>query len=66
MATYTKIPKPTLGVYTNLNPQGKEQYDQQSIAYDDVNTFYDAVNMTQYTKISKASVQGYTYIPKPT
>lgn len=66
MATYTKIPKPTAGNYMNVNPVGKEQYDQSSITYDSANTFYDGINMTQYTKIPKASVQGYTYILKPT
>lgn len=63
---YTYIPKPTLGSYTNLNPQGKEQYDQASLTYDDANTFYDGTNMSQYTKVPKATAQGYTYIPKPT
>lgn len=66
MATYTKIPKPSAGIYTNLNPQGKEQYDQQSVAYDDSGTFYDGINMAQYTKVAKATAQGYTYVPKPT
>ncbi len=66
MANYTYVPKPTAGTYTNLNPQGKEQYDQASLTYDDANTFYDGVNQTQYTKIAKATAQGYTYIPKPT
>lgn len=63
--TYTYIAKPPVRPYTNLNPQGKEQYDQASIAYDDVNTFYDGVNPTQYTKIAKATAQAYTYVPKP-
>lgn len=64
--TYTFVPKPTARPYTNLNTQGKEQYDQGSLAYNDANTFYDGVNMSQYTKIAKATAQGYTYIPKPT
>lgn len=62
---YVYIPKPTAASYTNLNPQGKEQYDQASIAYDDANTFYDGVNMGQYTKVGKATAQGYTYVAKP-
>lgn len=66
MATYTYIPKPTAGTYTNLNAQGKEQYDQSNILYDDPNIFYDGVNQTQYTKVAKATAQSYTYVPKPT
>lgn len=63
---YTYIPKPTAKPYTNLNPQGKEQYDQANLIYDDANTFYDGINMGQYTKVAKATAQGYTYVPKPT
>lgn len=66
MATYTYIAKPTASTYTNINPQGKEQYDQVSLMYDDPNTFYDGTNMAQYTKVAKPTAQGYTYIPKPT
>lgn len=51
--TYTFVPKPTTRNYTNTNPQGKEQYDQVSILYDDPNIFYDGVNMSQYTKVAK-------------
>lgn len=66
MATYTKIPKATAQGYMNINPQGKEQYDQSSLTYDDASTYYDGVNMNQYTKIAKATAQGYTNIAKPT
>ena len=64
--TYTYIAKPSAGNYTNLNPQGKEQYDQSTILYDDPNIFYDGVNQAAYTNVPKATAQGYTYIPKPT
>jgi hypothetical protein len=64
--TYTKIPKPSAQTYTNLNAQGKEQYDQANVAYDDVNTFYDGVNQGQYTKIAKPATSAYTKVPKPT
>lgn len=66
MATYTFIPKPTASTYTRINAQGKEQYDQVQLMYDDASTFYDGVNTTQYTKIAKATAQSYTKIPKPT
>lgn len=64
--SYTYISKPSAGNYTNLNAQGKEQYDQIQLTYDDANTFYDGVNMGQYTNVPKATAQGYTYVPKPT
>ena len=51
--TYTKIPKPTTLAYTNINVQGKEQYDQAALTYDDANTFYDGVNTAAWTGIAK-------------
>lgn len=63
---YTNVPKPTTRNYTNPNPQGKEQYDQASITYDAAGTFYDGINMGQYTKIAKPSTSAYTKIAKPT
>lgn len=52
---YTFVPKPTGRSYTTVNPAGKEQYDQSSLTYDDINTFYDGVNMNQWTDIPKPS-----------
>lgn len=53
--TYTNINKPSQNSYIPFNPAGKEQYDQASIAYDDVSVFYDGVNESMYTNISKPS-----------
>lgn len=53
--SYTDISKPTSSLYTRLNPQGKEQYDQSSIEYDESGTYYDTVNTTAYTNVSKPS-----------
>lgn len=63
---WTLIAKPTGTTYTDTNPQGKEQYDQSSIAYDDVNTFYDGVNQNQYTKVSKPATNTWISVAKPT
>lgn len=63
---YTNIPKPSPQTYTNLNPVGKEQYDQADIEYDGANTFYDGTNPNQYTNITKPSGTSYTNITKPT
>ena len=53
MSAWTNVPKPTGTPYTNVNPQGKEQYDQASLIYDDPNTFYDGINMAAWTNIAK-------------
>lgn len=49
-----------------VNPQGKEQYDQPSLAYDDANTFYDGVNTTQWTNVTKPTSSLWTKVDKPT
>ncbi len=51
--SWTNISKPTGANYTNLNTQGKEQYDQANLTYDDPNTFYDGVDYTSWTDIAK-------------
>lgn len=63
---YTKVPKPTGLNYTNVNPSGKQQYDQANITYDDVNTFYDGINPGMYTNVAKPTTSAYTKVPKPT
>lgn len=62
---WTPIPKPTLIPYTNVNPNGKEQYDQASLTYDDPNTFYDGINMAQWTGVSKPTGPAWVSVPKP-
>ena len=63
---WTKIAKPVAGTYTNVNTQGKEQYDQPSLAYDDPNTFYDGVNTGAWTKVAKPTTPTWTKVAKPT
>lgn len=63
---YTYIAKPTSSVYTNLNPQGREQYDQSDVTYDSATTFYDGVDLNAYTSIAKPTSSVYTNIAKPT
>lgn len=50
---WTNVNKPSAQSYTNLNPHGKEQYDQADITYDDSGTYYDGVNPNQWSEISK-------------
>lgn len=50
---YTNVSKPIGANYTDTNPQGKEQYDQLSLTYDDSNTFYDGVWAAAYTDVAK-------------
>ena len=64
--SWTKISKPNRQTYTNVNTQGKEQYDQANLTYDDANTFYDGVNPSQWTDIAKPTTNTWTTITKPT
>ena len=56
---FIKVAKPTGTPYTLVNTQGKEQYDQASIDYDDADIFYDGVNTTAYTNLAKPVITGY-------
>lgn len=56
---YTYISKPVGADYTNINTQGREQYDQSSITYDDAGIFYDGVDENAYTYINKPSNTSY-------
>ena len=62
---WTNIPKPSAQAYTNVNPMGKEQYDQSDIMYDDPNTFYDGINPMQWTNVNKPTGPSWTSVPKP-
>ena len=64
--TYTNVAKPITPTYTNNNTQGKEQYDQASLEYDDADTFYDGTNEAFYTSVSKPITPSYTNVAKPT
>lgn len=63
---WINVSKPGAQSYTNLNPQGREQYDQASIEYDDINVFYDGTNPSQWTDVSKPGAQSWTNVVKPT
>lgn len=52
---YTYITKPVGANYSNVNTQGREQYDQSTLTYDDSSTFYDGVDINAYTNIAKPS-----------
>lgn len=64
--SWVSIAKPTGTPYTNVNSQGKEQYDQADITYDDPNVFYDGINQTAWTDVAKPTSSTWTYINKPT
>ncbi len=50
---WTSVPKPTGRPYTNINVDGKTQYDQSNITYDDPNTFYDGVDVLAWKDVAK-------------
>lgn len=54
--TWTPVLKPTDATYTRTNVQGREQYDQSSITYDDPGIFYDGVDMAAWTDIAKPTL----------
>ena len=63
---WTKVSKPSNASYTNVNPVGKEQYDQSNILYDDPSIFYDGANFGAYTSVGKPTGTAYTSVAKPT
>jgi hypothetical protein len=65
-SAYTNISKPTGANYIDVNPQGREQYDDWVIAYDDTGIYYDGTDENAYTSISKPTGSTYTSIAKPT
>lgn len=52
---WTNVNKPTTPTYTNVNPMGREQYDQADIEYDDTDIFYDGINPAMWTNVVKPS-----------
>lgn len=66
MSAWTTVAKPTSSVWTTVNPQGKEQYDQASLTYDSASTLYDGVNPAQWSDVSKPVVSSWVSVAKPT
>ena len=64
-SAYTNIAKPTATIYTDVNPQGREQYDDIVIAYDDSGIYYDGTDINAYSNVSKPTSSTYTFITKP-
>lgn len=63
---YTNISKPTGANYTNINPVGKQLFDDANTAYDSSTTDYDGSESGVWTNISKPTGSVYTAIAKPT
>lgn len=64
--SWTSVAKPGAQTYTNVNPSGKEQYDQSSLTYDESSVFYDGGNPSQWTDVNKPGAQTWTKVLKPT
>lgn len=58
--------KPSLLAWMNINPGGKEQYDQSNITYDEATVFYDGINPGMWSEVAKPSVQAWVKVAKPT
>ena len=63
---WTNINKPSANTYTNLNPTGREQYDQADITFDSSSAFYDGVNQSQWSNTAKPTTPTWNKINKPT
>lgn len=54
--SWTTVPKPSAGSYTNVNPVGRQQYDQSDVTYDSSTTYYDSNNLMAWTNVATPSV----------
>jgi len=55
MPGYTNIPKPTGANYSNVNPTGKQVFDDVNTTYDSSITAYDGMESGVWTNINKPS-----------
>lgn len=62
---WNNVPKPGVSDWDNVNPHGKEQYDQETLTYNDATTFYDGIVPDQWTGIAKPAGSAWTNVPKP-
>ena len=53
---WTNVSKPTTPTWTNTTAQGKTQYDQSDVEFNDSNIYYDTVNYLAYTRVENPSV----------
>lgn len=63
---WTNVSKPGAQTWNDSHPQGKEQYDESSITYDDASTFYDGINPSQWSDVNKPSTNAWVTVAKPT
>lgn len=64
--SWTNVSKPVGSNYTNVNPMGREQYDQADITYDSATTYYDGIDMNQWTDVNKPNTPTWNNVAKPT
>ena len=50
---WVNIAKPTGDSWVSINPRGRESYSDGNVFYDDTITFYDGINQSSWTNISK-------------
>ena len=53
MSAWNNISKPSASNWSDEHPQGKEQYDESTITYDDADIYYDGLNPNQWTDVAK-------------
>ena len=50
---WNTVTKPTTSGWANTNPSGRTQYDQSNITYDDASIFYDGVDSSAWSMVTK-------------
>ena len=63
--SWTNVSKPGAQSWSNLNPMGKEQYDQSTLTYDSALTYYDGVNPNEWTDVAKPVTNSWIPVAKP-
>lgn len=62
---WSNIPKPSVSGWNQVNPQGRENYDQADIDYDSASTYYDGINPNLWSEVNKPVSSAWTNISKP-
>lgn len=62
---WNNVAKPTASVFSAINPQGREFYDQSDVIYDSPTTFYDGIDFSQWNDVAKPVSSVWTKIAKP-
>lgn len=63
--SWVSVNKPSVRSWTNVNPLGRETYDDATAIYDDSDVFYDGQNPNAWTNTAKPTTSSWVSISKP-